>query len=147
MKHIALLASLATGAVALALLLGQPSAGAFWSPISPVEGCAGIEDPMQYAQCCMQRHPTEWAVLCPDESIPDPVHDPAFISPLEQTALQTARLGSPKTEREAEPPETHGGDRQEPARSAYVPPICWAVAPGRLLCVWLGVWYAPVMGD
>ena len=136
MKSNTLIAVLFIAALLIARALsGAGPVVAFWSPVSPVAGCEGIEDPMQYAQCCMQQHPDDWSDLCPDGAIPDPVHEsPVFSSPLERPAAPPTRPEPPKT--------AHRYHRDEPAHGVYTPPLCWGVSPGRQLCVWEGIWSA-----
>lgn len=148
MKRIVLLITLAVAAVLAAWLLGPRAAGASplweplaWSPISPVSGCEGIEDPMQYAECCLQNHPVDWYELCPDSAIPDPVREsPIFGSPIERP--------QPAPERPKPLAQAHGDDHHHeagaPAHGEYTPPTCEVRADGLTWCVWEGVEYVPL---
>jgi hypothetical protein len=126
MKSSILLILFAVALLAARALSGVPGASAFWSPVSPVAGCEGLED-LAYAQCCMLYAP-DWQADCPaDALVPDPVHDaPVSLPPPPERPAKHARH-----------------DDAEPVHGEYHPPLCWAVAPGRQLCVWEGIWSAP----
>lgn len=123
MKYVAL-GILLLVALAVALALPPPGGAAFWSPISPIPGCEGKEN-QEYALCCMY-YADDWPTQCPPE---------AFLSDPDHGATQPPPAATPTRARHSR--------RAEPVHGEYTPPVCWAVSPGRQLCVWEGIWSAP----